>query len=108
MSPEPPVSEQIVRAYQSGIPLDRIARAHDVSYRHARTTVLEAGVELRPPSVTPWQPSPAVTNAIANEYNGGATLRQLAAKHEVTNSVMRRALIRAGVTLRARGRRPGA
>ncbi|MGW4131745.1 helix-turn-helix domain-containing protein [Amycolatopsis japonica] len=97
---DPLSATELVRRYREGETIEGIAENLGVSYRKVRTTLLEAGVTLRPPKVR----LPPTPPGLVHAYLSGRNIRQLAETYGMTYSQTRRILLAEGVILRPRGR----
>ncbi|MGW4826198.1 helix-turn-helix domain-containing protein [Amycolatopsis japonica] len=91
---------EIVRRYELGETIEGLAASHALSYRKVRTTLLAAGVTLRPPKIQ----LPPTPPGLVNAYLAGRSIRQLADIHGMSYNQTRRILLAEGVVLRPRGR----
>ncbi|WP_235783766.1 helix-turn-helix domain-containing protein [Amycolatopsis orientalis] len=91
---------ELVRRYREGATIEGLAEDLGMSYRRVRTTLLEAGVVLRPAKVQ----RPPTPPGLVNAYLSGRNIRQLAEAYGMSYSQARRILLAEGVALRPRGR----
>ncbi|WP_410662954.1 helix-turn-helix domain-containing protein [Amycolatopsis sp. lyj-84] len=99
---EPETVAELVRLYNDGQTIERLARRYALTYQRARALLLGAGVALRPPKIQ----LPPTPPGMVKDYLGGWSIRQLAAKHGRSYNQTRRMLLAEGVQLRQRGAQP--
>ncbi|MFC9253049.1 helix-turn-helix domain-containing protein [Amycolatopsis thailandensis] len=91
---------ELVRRYNDGATIEGLSEELGMSYRKVRTTLLEAGVVLRPARIQ----LPPTPPGLVNAYLAGRNIRQLAEIYDMSYSQTRRILLAEGVALRPRGR----
>lgn len=94
--------EHLCRWYRNGATIEGLVAVTPFSYRAIRTTLLKAGVTLRPPMI----PLPPAPPGLVAAYRDGRSIRQLAAKHGLSYNQTRNVLLAEGVKLRRRGAEP--
>ncbi|MEU3767192.1 hypothetical protein AB0E55_19265 [Amycolatopsis keratiniphila] len=94
------LNDELVRLYNDGETIEGLAGRYALSYHKVRTTLLAAGVKLRPPKIQ----LPPTPPGLVNAYLAGRSIRQLADIHGMSYNQTRRILLAEGVTLRPRGR----
>ncbi|MER7859315.1 MULTISPECIES: helix-turn-helix domain-containing protein [Amycolatopsis] len=94
------LNDELVRLYNDGETIESLAARYALSYHKVRTTLLAAGVTLRPPKIQ----LPPTPPGLVNAYLAGRSIRQLADIHGMSYNQTRRILLAEGVTLRPRGR----
>lgn len=93
--------EQVVKAYQTGMSKNAVAR-HFNFHRHTIDDCLaRAGVTPRLPGLSPSQ-----VNDVAALYQQGWSMARLSAEYSCSDTAIATALKRAGVPPRPRGRNP--
>ncbi|OKA09025.1 helix-turn-helix domain-containing protein [Amycolatopsis regifaucium] len=90
---------ELVRLYNNGATIESLAERYALSYRKVRTTLLAAGVTLRPAKIQ----LPPTPPGLVNAYLSGRSIRQLADIHGMSYNQTRRILLAEGVVLRPRG-----
>ncbi|MEU0533729.1 helix-turn-helix domain-containing protein [Amycolatopsis tolypomycina] len=98
---DPAIVAELVGQYAAGETLEWLVARYPFSYRKIRTTLIEAGVTLRPPKI----PLPPTPPGLVNAYNFGRTIRQVAASYGLSYNQTRNILLAEGVRLRTRGQR---
>ncbi|MEU3622180.1 hypothetical protein BS329_34335 [Amycolatopsis coloradensis] len=91
---------ELARLYNNGETIENLAERYALSYRKVRTTLLAAGITLRPAKVQ----LPPTPPGLVNAYLSGRSIRQLAHIHGMSYNQTRRILLAEGVALRPRGR----
>jgi hypothetical protein len=89
--------------YRAGASIREIAKKNDVGYGTAQRALLDEGVEMRGMGGVP-QPD-LDWEAMADDYRAGATVTEVARKHDTSYGVTYRALARQGVEMRPPGTR---
>ena len=89
----------VVREYTAGETLESLVARYPYSYRKIRTTLIDAGVTLRPPRI----PLPPTPPGLVNAYLDGRSIRQLGTTYGMSYSQTRNILLTEGVKLRRRG-----
>ncbi|WP_408630301.1 helix-turn-helix domain-containing protein [Amycolatopsis mongoliensis] len=89
----------LVDRYESGAAIEAIAKEAGYSYRRTRTSLIEAGVKLRPPRIQ----VPPCPPGFVNLYQNGASIRVVSTRYGVSYNQARNMLLHAGVTLRPPG-----
>ncbi|GAB3149695.1 hypothetical protein GCM10027258_46580 [Amycolatopsis stemonae] len=96
---DPAVVIDLVKRYSDGETIESLAAELPLSYRKVRTTLIDAGVALRPPKIR----LPATPPGLVNAYEHGQTIRQVAATYGMSYNQTRNILLAEGVQLRSRG-----
>lgn len=93
---------ELVKAYRNGVGTPELRRRYELSQGSVIKILHEHGVQMRNQGLTEGH-----TAMAAELYRDGASLAQLAEHFAVSPNAARRALLAAGVVMRARGgRRP--
>ncbi|UMP07112.1 helix-turn-helix domain-containing protein [Amycolatopsis sp. EV170708-02-1] len=87
---------ELARLYNDGATIESLAKRYALSYQKVRTTLLAAGVTLRPPKIQ----LPPTPPGLVNAYLAGRSIRQLAAIHGMSYNQTRRILLAEGIVLR--------
>jgi DNA-binding transcriptional ArsR family regulator len=95
----PEAVSHLVDQYESGATIEAIAKETGYSYRRTRTSLIEAGVNLRPPRIQ----VPPCPPGFVNLYQNGASIRMVSSRYGVSYNQARNMLLQAGVTLRPPG-----
>lgn len=85
--------------YRQGASLTKLAGAYQVTGRTLRSTLVAAGVSIRPPG---GARIPIPVEEAARRYAAGQTMRQLAQRYGVCETVIYSRLTEAGIPLRRR------
>jgi uncharacterized protein (DUF433 family) len=93
-----PVLEAAAK-YRQGASLTKLAGAYQVTGRTLRSTLVAAGVAIRPPG---GARIPIPVEEAARRYAAGQTMRQLAQRYGVCETVIYSRLTEAGIPLRRR------
>jgi hypothetical protein len=93
------VVRELAGHYTAGETLERLVARYPYSYRKTRTTLIDAGVSLRPPRI----PLPPTPPGLVNVYLDGRSIRQLGTTYGMSYSQTRNILLAEGVELRRRG-----
>ncbi|MEU0532076.1 helix-turn-helix domain-containing protein [Amycolatopsis tolypomycina] len=96
---DPAVVGELVTRYSGGETMESLAAEFPFSYRKVRTTLIDAGVALRPPKIR----LPPTPPGLVNAYEHGQTIRQVAATYGMSYNQTRNILLAEGVQLRSRG-----
>lgn len=82
---DPTVVADLVGRYSDGETIESLVAQYPFSYWKIRTTLIDSDVTLRPPRI----PLPPTPPGLANAYNYGRTIRQLAATYGMSYSTRR-------------------
>lgn len=96
---DPAVVVELVTRYSGGETIESLVAAYPFSYRKVRTTLIDAGVALRPPKIR----LPPTPPGLVNAYRHGRSIRQLGATYGMSYTQTRNVLLAEGVQLRPRG-----
>lgn len=100
--------EKLCREYENGATLVELAAKYKMNKTTVRSAVIRAGGTMRPMGYRPTEGSPeqlAERNAAwRKEYEAGKSAGQIAVKYRVHHSTVERGVVKAGGTLRSRGR----
>jgi transposase-like protein len=95
---------EVAAAYAAGATVEELAERHGCSTTSIRSLLQDQGVEAR--ARGPRSPLEGRGAELAADYEGGATVRDLAESYGANQRTIRKVLSEQGVTMRARGRRP--
>jgi Mor family transcriptional regulator len=95
---------ELVDAYEAGATVEDLAERHGCSVTTIRSVLGDAGVALR--ARGPRSPLEGREADLAAEYEGGATVRDLAARYGANQRTIRKVLAERGVAMRPPGRKP--
>jgi Mor family transcriptional regulator len=95
---------ELVAAYEAGATVEELAERHDCSVTTIRSVLGDAGVALR--ARGPRSPLEGREAELAADYEGGATVRGLAARYGANQRTIRKVLADRGVAMRPPGRKP--
>jgi transposase-like protein len=95
---------ELVASYEAGATVEELAEQHGCSVTTIRSVLGDAGVTLR--SRGPRSPLEGREAELAAAYEGGATVRDLAARFEANQRTIRKVLAERGVAMRPPGRKP--
>lgn len=93
------VVRELALRYAAGDTLESLVARYPYSYRKIRTTLIDAGVTLRPPRI----PLPPTPPGLVNAYLDGRSIRRLATTYGMSYNQTRNILRAEGVELRRRG-----
>lgn len=98
----------IAAMYRRGFSICQVAEHHGTTYARVRTTLIEAGVPIRPPCGGPRQKVRLPDRAeLARLYlDEGLSLRAIAERCGASPGTVRDGLARERIPIRSRGRRP--
>ncbi|WP_370965221.1 helix-turn-helix domain-containing protein [Amycolatopsis sp. cg9] len=96
---DPAVVIELVKRYSGGETIESLVAEYPFSYRKVRTTLINAGVTLRPPKIR----LPPTPPGLVNAYEHGRSIRQVAALYGMSYNQTRNILLAEGVQLRSRG-----
>jgi Mor family transcriptional regulator len=95
---------ELVAAYEAGRTVEELADAHDCSVTTIRAVLEGEGVTLR--ARGPRSPLEGREAELAADYEGGATVRELANRYGANQRTIRKVLADRGVAMRPPGRKP--
>jgi Mor family transcriptional regulator len=97
---------ELVAAYEGGRTVEELAATHDCSVTTIRTVLEGHGSALR--ARGPRSPLEGREAELAADYEGGATVRELAGRYGANQRTIRKVLADRGVVMRPPGRKPSA